>query len=229
MGYDKELVAGKLRRWERYMDHYKLPAWEDIPDFGLYMEQVTALLKEYLDYLPPELKEEQFITPATINNYVRKRVMPEPVKKKYYRIHIVYLIIICTLKQSLSIATGGALRRRAPRLLRRLPEMAPHHRPVFLRAGQALRRVRSGSRGKDRADRREHGGADLRFGSDRRILPAACRKAPAFERRDSGVGRKHRAGGLIPFPKKKKPAEIRRLFTCRETHPDRLTASDRRS
>ncbi len=105
MGYDKELVAGKLRRWERYMDHYKLPAWEDIPDFGLYMEQVTALLKEYLDYLPPELKEEQFITPATINNYVRKRVMPEPVKKKYYRTHIVYLIIICTLKQSLSIAT----------------------------------------------------------------------------------------------------------------------------
>ena len=105
MAYDKELIAGKLRRWEKYMDHYKLPAWEDIPDFGLYMEQVTVLLKEYLDYLPPELKEEQFITPATINNYVRKKVMPEPVKKKYYRVHVVYLIIICTLKQSLSIAT----------------------------------------------------------------------------------------------------------------------------
>ena len=105
MTYDKELIAGKLRRWEKYMDHYKLPAWEDIPDFGLYMEQVTALLKEYLDYLPPELKEEQFITAATINNYVRKKVIPEPIKKKYYRIHIVYLILICTLKQSLSIAT----------------------------------------------------------------------------------------------------------------------------
>ena len=105
MTYDKELIAGKLRRWERYMDHYRLPAWEEIPDFGLYMEQVTVLLKDYLDYLPPELKEEQFITPATINNYVRKKVIPEPVKKKYYRTHIVYLIIICTLKQSLSIAT----------------------------------------------------------------------------------------------------------------------------
>jgi len=103
--YDKELIAGKLRRWERYMDHYRLPSWEEIPDFGLYMEQVTVLLKDYLDYLPPELKEEQFITPATINNYVRKKVIPEPVKKKYYRTHIVYLIIICTLKQSLSIAT----------------------------------------------------------------------------------------------------------------------------
>ena len=109
MTYDKELIAGKLRRWEKYMDHYKLPAWDDIPDFGLYMEQVTALLKDYLDYLPPELKEEQFITPATINNYVRKKVMPEPVKKKYYRTHIVYLIMICTLKQSLSIANLQAM------------------------------------------------------------------------------------------------------------------------
>ena len=31
--------------------------------------------------------------------------LPEPVKKKYYRIHIAYLIIICSLKQSLSIPT----------------------------------------------------------------------------------------------------------------------------
>ena len=104
MGYDKALVAGKLRRWEKYLDNYRLPAWEEIPDFGLYMEQVIALLRQYLDYLPPELKEEQFITAATINNYVRTRIMPEPVKKRYYRIHIAYLLVICTLKQGLSIA-----------------------------------------------------------------------------------------------------------------------------
>ncbi len=105
MTYDKDLIAGKLRRWEGYMDDYRLPAWDEIPDFGLYMEQVIALLKKYLDYLPPELKEEQFITATTINNYVRKKIMPEPVKKKYYRQHIAYLIIICTLKQCLSIPT----------------------------------------------------------------------------------------------------------------------------
>ncbi len=104
MAYDKALVAGKLRRWETYLENFRLPDWEEIPDFGLYMEQVTALLKEYLDYLPPELKEEQFITAATINNYVRIKVMPEPVKRRYYRIHIAYLIIILTLKHSLSIA-----------------------------------------------------------------------------------------------------------------------------
>jgi hypothetical protein len=104
MAYDNALVAGKLRRWEHYLDSFRLPAWRQIPDFGLYMEQVTSLLSDYLDYMPPELKDEQFITASTINNYVRTHVMPEPVKKRYYRRHIAYLIIILTLKQSLNIA-----------------------------------------------------------------------------------------------------------------------------
>lgn len=104
MSYDDAVVAQKLRRWEKYLNEFRLPEWKDIPDFGLYMEQVIDLLKLHLDYLPPELKEEQFITAATINNYVRTKVMPQPRKKKYYREHIAYLIIILTLKQSLSIA-----------------------------------------------------------------------------------------------------------------------------
>ncbi len=104
MKFDKALIAGKLRRWEKYLSEYRLPAWADLPDIGLYMEQVVALLKVYLDYMPPELKGEQLISPATINNYVRKKIMPEPVKKRYYRTHIAYLIMICTLKQSLSIS-----------------------------------------------------------------------------------------------------------------------------
>lgn len=104
MPYSDELVAFKLRKWEKYLNNYQLPQWEDIPDLGLYMEQIIDLLKQYLDYLPPELKEEQFITASTIHNYVRTKVMPQPRKKKYYREHIAYLIMILTLKQSLSIA-----------------------------------------------------------------------------------------------------------------------------
>ena len=104
MGYDKALIAGKLRRWEKFLEKYRLPDWEEIPDFGLYMEQVIELLKQYLDYMPPELKDEQPITAAAINNYVRTRIMPQPRKKKYYRVHLAYLIMICSLKQSLSIA-----------------------------------------------------------------------------------------------------------------------------
>ena len=101
--FDNELIAAKLRRWEKYLENYRLPAWEEIPDIGLYMEQVVLVLRQYLDYLPPELKDEQCITAASINNYVRNRVMPMPVKKRYYRTHLAYLIMICSLKQGMSI------------------------------------------------------------------------------------------------------------------------------
>ncbi|MBQ1502212.1 MAG: DUF1836 domain-containing protein, partial [Firmicutes bacterium] len=66
MAFDKRLIAGKLRRWEKYLNNYRLPRWEEIPDLGLYMDQVLTWLGKYLDYLPPELKEEQFITATTI-------------------------------------------------------------------------------------------------------------------------------------------------------------------
>lgn len=105
MAYNKELIAGKLRRWERYLLRFRLPAWEDIPDIGLYMEQVVELLRGYLDYMPPELKdEEQPVTSAAINNYVRRKLLPGPRRKRYWRVHLAYLIMICTLKQSLSMS-----------------------------------------------------------------------------------------------------------------------------
>ena len=104
MEFDNDLVVGKLRRWEKYLAAYRLPAWEQIPDLGLYMEQVVLLLRQYLDYLPPELKQPEPITAAAINNYVRTRLLPEPRKKRYYRVHIAYLIMICTLKQALRLS-----------------------------------------------------------------------------------------------------------------------------
>jgi len=105
MKFDRLVVAAKLRRWEKYLYNFQLPEWERIPDFGLYMDQIIGILTEYLDYLPPEIKSDRIITAATINNYVRMKIIPEPQNKKYYRIHIAYLIMICTLKQTLSIAT----------------------------------------------------------------------------------------------------------------------------
>ena len=28
--YDSRLVAGKLRRWSHYLQHYRLPTWEPV-------------------------------------------------------------------------------------------------------------------------------------------------------------------------------------------------------
>lgn len=81
MSYDKALIAGKLRRWEKHLMRFRLPEWDEIPDFGLYMEQTVDLLRKYLDYLPPELKNEEVVTSSAINNYVRRGIMRVRLKK----------------------------------------------------------------------------------------------------------------------------------------------------
>ena len=105
MDYSKELINHKLLRWERYLQQYSLPAWTEIPDIGLYMDQVVALLTDYLDFIPASDGKDRPITPTTINNYVRLKVMPPPNRRKYYRLHIAYLLVIFTLKQSVSISS----------------------------------------------------------------------------------------------------------------------------
>ena len=105
MSYNKALIAHKLQRWDQYITDYHLPQWESIPDFGLYMDQVVLLLERYLSFIPPVNEEkERIVTASAINNYVRTGIMPPPNRKKYERIHIAYLIMICSLKQSLSMS-----------------------------------------------------------------------------------------------------------------------------
>ena len=84
------------------------------------MDQVIALLGQYLDFIPVEDQKDKPVTSTTINNYVRLKVMPAPEKRKYYRIHIAYMIMIFTLKQGTSISSlqkllpaGGDEDRRA--------------------------------------------------------------------------------------------------------------------
>ena len=111
--YDKDLIAHKLVRWEKTVSDFSLPSWENIPDIGLYMDQVIVLLSQYLGLISPsadkesdgdnDASEEKLFSAAAINNYVRLKIMPAPIKRKYYRVHIAYLIIIFTLKQAVSI------------------------------------------------------------------------------------------------------------------------------
>lgn len=104
MRYDKAFVSAKLRKWGRVMGTLSLPAWEELPTIELYMDQLISLLLQYLSFFPKELGGEEFITKSAINNYVRLKIIPPPVKKRYTRIHLAYLIIICCLKPSLNIS-----------------------------------------------------------------------------------------------------------------------------
>ncbi len=98
-----EDAAQRLSAWLDGLKHFDLPDWESLPELDLYMDQVILLLTRYLSPLE-RYGEDKAITASIINNYVRMKVVPPPVKKRYSRVHLAYLVIICTLKQSLSIS-----------------------------------------------------------------------------------------------------------------------------
>ncbi|MBQ8994483.1 MAG: DUF1836 domain-containing protein [Oscillospiraceae bacterium] len=78
-----------------------LPQWNEIPDLDLYMDQVLSLLTRYLGTFSGS--DDKGITSSMINNYVKQGVMPAPQKKRYTRVHLVYLIMIYILKSALTM------------------------------------------------------------------------------------------------------------------------------
>jgi len=106
MSYSKEEFANHMREWNRLLNSSKMPEWNDLPSIELYMDQVIILMNQYLkNFLTSDTEGTMAITPPMINNYVKLKAMPAPVKKKYSKIHLAYLIMISSLKQALSIPT----------------------------------------------------------------------------------------------------------------------------
>lgn len=64
----------------------RLSRYQEIPTVGLYLEQTTKYISQYLDPL-----EENCITSSMIANYVKKGLIANPVKKQYGREQIAYL------------------------------------------------------------------------------------------------------------------------------------------
>lgn len=103
MAYNNMTINDRLSQWLDGMEQFNLPDWDQLPQLELYMDQVILLLKQYLSPLYHG-QDDRAITTSIVNNYVRMRIIPPPVKKKYSRVHIASLIMICVLKQSLSIS-----------------------------------------------------------------------------------------------------------------------------
>lgn len=94
---DPELV-----RFRDDMLQVQLARWQELPDFGLYSDQVIAILEKQLAFLDRS-DGELPLTPTMINNYVKQGFIDRPVKRKYYRVHIAKLLVISLLKQVLSL------------------------------------------------------------------------------------------------------------------------------
>ena len=87
----KEQIAAALR-------DFRLPRYNEIPNVGLYLEQATKYIGEYLSPLG-----EYTLTPSMISNYVKKGLIANPVKKQYGREQIAYLFFIAMAKSVLSL------------------------------------------------------------------------------------------------------------------------------
>lgn len=85
---------------------FRLPRYVEIPNVGLYLEQATKYVCEYLAPLG-----EFSLTPSMISNYVKKGLIANPVKKQYGREQIAYLFFISVAKSVLSLdALTGFIR-----------------------------------------------------------------------------------------------------------------------
>lgn len=82
------------------LKNLKLPRYDELPNFGIYLEQLVTIINDCLKTI---IYDDKFITSSMINNYTKSGIMPSPVKKKYYREHIAYAVVITILKNTISI------------------------------------------------------------------------------------------------------------------------------
>ena len=84
------------------LNEYAPVPWNMIPDLGLYMDQVITFITRM--YAPLYgAATEGYLSSSMINNYVKAKLIPRPVGKKYNREQIALLAMIVALKQVASI------------------------------------------------------------------------------------------------------------------------------
>ena len=72
----------------------RLPDWEKLPDFGLYMDQVITFVSRSF----PGNEGRPELTASMINNYVKAGLMDKPSGKKYSQAALAQLLMIMQLK-----------------------------------------------------------------------------------------------------------------------------------
>lgn len=74
----------------------RLPEWDELPDFGLYMDQLVT----YVARTFPGISGRLDLTSSMINNYVKASLIDKPTGKKYSREALAQLLMISLMKVS---------------------------------------------------------------------------------------------------------------------------------
>ncbi len=90
-----------LYQYSKTMCEVKLIRWDELPEFAIYSDQLLQIVEDELSFI--QTGDEKLITKSMVNNYVKWGMMPIPVKRKYEKLHIAYVLVITTLKQILPI------------------------------------------------------------------------------------------------------------------------------
>ncbi len=80
------------------ISEFKLPRYNEIPNVGLYLEQVVKFINGCI--IPLGCQQ---ITSSMISNYVKQGLISPPIKKQYYAEQIAYLIFMGIGKSVLSM------------------------------------------------------------------------------------------------------------------------------
>lgn len=91
-------LRSDFQHWQAQLTTVSFPKWKELPTLGLYVDQVVTVVNEQLATL-----EVEPLTKSMVNNYVKKKVIQAPVKKKYAVNQVVDLLLICFFKVSFPI------------------------------------------------------------------------------------------------------------------------------
>lgn len=91
-------MENEFRRTLSHIGQYHPVSWEQIPDLGLYMDQVITFITRIYEPLYGE-STKGYLSAPMINNYVKNKLIPRPAGKKYSRLQIAMLIMIVALKR----------------------------------------------------------------------------------------------------------------------------------
>ena len=92
------------RRLAESVRDFRLPRYIEIPTVGLYLDQTTKYINGYL--APFGFME---ITPSMVSNYVKKGLIPAPVRRQYFQEQICYLFFVALAKNLVAIEDIGLL------------------------------------------------------------------------------------------------------------------------
>ncbi len=89
----------ELKQLKQRLEEERPVTWEELPDLALYMDQVIS-------YMPRQLinyKEDDLLTSAMVNNYIKDGLVPRAEGKRYGPVHLGYLTAVCAMKKVLSV------------------------------------------------------------------------------------------------------------------------------